>query len=97
MADLSRDDVLRLARLARLNVTDDEIEAYRTELSSILQYVEQIQATDVTGLEPTSQVTGLASVMRDDVVVDYGVTADDLLRIAPKTQDRQVKVKRMIG
>jgi aspartyl-tRNA(Asn)/glutamyl-tRNA(Gln) amidotransferase subunit C len=97
MADLSRDDVLKLARLARLEVTDEEVETYRRELSSILQYVEQIQNTDVTGLQPTSQVTGLTNVMRDDSVVDYGVTPDDLLRIAPKTKDRQVKMKRMIG
>jgi aspartyl-tRNA(Asn)/glutamyl-tRNA(Gln) amidotransferase subunit C len=97
MADLSRDDVLKLARLARLELTDEEVEKYRLELSSILQYVEQIQNTDVTGLEPTSQVTGLTNVMREDVIADYGLTPDDLLRIAPQTKDRQVKVKRMIG
>jgi aspartyl-tRNA(Asn)/glutamyl-tRNA(Gln) amidotransferase subunit C len=97
MADLSRDDVFKLARLARLELTDEEVEKYRLELSSILQYVEQIQNTDVTGLEPTSQVTGLTNVMREDVIADYGLTPDDLLRIAPQTKDRQVKVKRMIG
>ncbi|HSX31673.1 MAG TPA: Asp-tRNA(Asn)/Glu-tRNA(Gln) amidotransferase subunit GatC [Candidatus Saccharimonadales bacterium] len=97
MADLSRDDVLKLARLARLTISDQEADEYRTELSTILHYVEQLQTADVEGLQPTSQVTGLTNVMRDDVVVDYGVTPDDLLRIAPATQDRQVKVKRMIG
>ncbi|HSX30018.1 MAG TPA: Asp-tRNA(Asn)/Glu-tRNA(Gln) amidotransferase subunit GatC [Candidatus Saccharimonadales bacterium] len=96
MADLSRDDVLKLARLARLTISDDEAEQYRNELSEILQYVEQLQTANVDGLEPTSQVTGLTNVMRDDVIVDYGVTPDDLLRLAPATQDRQVKVKRMI-
>lgn len=97
MADLTRDDVLKLARLARLTITDDEIEKYRKELSEILKYVEQLQQTDVTGLEPTSQVTGLKNVMREDIVEDYGTTPDDLLRLAPKTEDRQIKVKRMIG
>jgi aspartyl-tRNA(Asn)/glutamyl-tRNA(Gln) amidotransferase subunit C len=97
MADLTRDDVLKLARLARLTITDDEIEKYRKELSEILKYVEQLQQTDVTGLEPTSQVTGLKNVMREDTVEDYGTTPDDLLRLAPKTEDRQIKVKRMIG
>jgi Asp-tRNA(Asn)/Glu-tRNA(Gln) amidotransferase C subunit len=42
-------------------------------------------------------VTGLTNVMRDDTVVDYGTTPDDLLRIVPAKQDRQIKVKRMIG
>jgi aspartyl-tRNA(Asn)/glutamyl-tRNA(Gln) amidotransferase subunit C len=97
MADLTRDDVLKLARLARLTITDEEVEKYRTELSEILQYVELLQTADVTGLEPTYQVTGLVNVTREDEVQDYGATPDDLLRIAPATQDRQVKVKRMIG
>lgn len=97
MADLTREDILKLARLARLTITDEEVEKYRTELSNILQYVEQLQTVDVTGLQPTYQVTGLTNVMRPDQVIDYGVAPDDLLRIAPATQDRQVKVKRMIG
>lgn len=97
MADLTRDDVLKLARLARLTVTDEEVEKYRLELSQILRYVEQLQSADVEGLEPTNQVTGLKNVMREDKIVDYGVTPDDLLRIAPRTQDRHIKVKRMIG
>jgi len=97
MADLSRDDVLKLARLARLTLTEEEVEKYQKELSEILKYVEQLQSADVEGLEPTSQVTGLKNVMRDDVIVDYGVTPDDLLGIAPNTEGRLLKVKRMIG
>jgi aspartyl-tRNA(Asn)/glutamyl-tRNA(Gln) amidotransferase subunit C len=97
MADLTREDVLKLARLARLTITDEEVEKYRTELSEILKYVEQLQGADVEGLEPTSQVTGLKNVMREDKIADYGVTPDDLLRIVPNTQDRYVKVKRMIS
>lgn len=88
--------MLKLARLARLDITEEEIALYQRELSSILQYVEQIQNTDVAGLSPTTQVTGLTNVMRDDEVRDYGVSADELLRQVPKTQDRQLKVKRMI-
>lgn len=97
MADLTRDDVLKLARLARLTITDEEVEKYRAELSEILKYVEQLQNADVEGLEPTSQVTGLKNVMAEDEVVDYGVAPDDLLKIAPHTEGRHVKVKRMIG
>jgi len=97
MADLTREDVLKLARLARLTITDEEVEKYRSELSEILKYVEQLQSADVDGLEPTSQVTGLKNVMREDEIVDYGVSPDDLLRITPNKQGRHVKVKRMIG
>ena len=97
MADLSRDDVLKLARLARLELSEDEIESFRKELSSVLEYVGKPKDVDVSGLKPTHQVTGLTSVMRDDVIQDYGMVPEDLLRLAPKTQDGQIKVKRMIG
>ena len=97
MADLTREDVLKLARLARLTITDEEVEKYRAELNEILKYVEQLQNADVEGLEPTSQVTGLKNVMAEDEIVDYGVSPDDLLKIAPATEGRHVKVKRMIS
>ena len=96
MAELTREEVLQLSRLARLDLTDAEVEAFRKELSDILQYVAQLDSADVQGLEPTTQVTGLKNVMRVDKVMDYGVSPDDLLRLAPKTIDRQIKVNRMM-
>jgi aspartyl-tRNA(Asn)/glutamyl-tRNA(Gln) amidotransferase subunit C len=96
MTELTRDDVLQLARLARLDLTDEEVEAFKKELSAILEYVAQLDKADVAGLEPTTQVTGLKNVMRKDEVQDYGISRDDLLRLAPKTQDGQIKVNRMI-
>ncbi|HEX8762262.1 MAG TPA: Asp-tRNA(Asn)/Glu-tRNA(Gln) amidotransferase subunit GatC [Candidatus Saccharimonadales bacterium] len=97
MTQLSREDVLKLARLARLDLTDEEVEVYRKELSQVLDYVAQLDDVDVTGLEPTSQVTGLKNVMREDTIIDYGVSPQALLRLAPQSQDGHVKVKRMIG
>ncbi|HEY5667703.1 MAG TPA: Asp-tRNA(Asn)/Glu-tRNA(Gln) amidotransferase subunit GatC [Candidatus Saccharimonadales bacterium] len=97
MTELTREDVLKLARLARLDLTDDEVEAFRKEMSAILEYVAQLNDADVAGLEPTTQVTGLKNVMREDSVLDYGISSEDLLRLAPKTQDGQIKVNRMIG
>jgi len=97
MTKLTREDVLKLARLSRLSLTDKEVDEYLQELQNVLQYVEQLKDVDVTGLQPTSQVTGLTNVMREDTVKDYGVGRDDLLRLAPQAQDDQLKVKRMIG
>lgn len=97
MAKLSRDDVLKLARLARISYSDEEVDEYREELSAILQYVEQLAGVDVTGLKPTNQVTGLTNVMRTDEVKDYGYRPQDLLKNVPKTQDNHIRVKRMIG
>lgn len=97
MSKLTREDILKLARLARLDVTDEEAEGLERELSEILQYVEKLQSVDITGLKPTNQVTGLTNVMRDDVIHEYGYKVDDLLAMAPHVQDKQIKVKRMIG
>lgn len=96
MTKLSRDDVFKLARLARLDLTEEEAELYRTQLHAILQYVDQLANVDVEDLKPTIQVGGLKNVMRDDTVVDYGISPEELLRLAPKSQDGQIKVKRMI-
>jgi len=97
MAQLTRDDVLRLARLARIELEEDEIEKFAQEFSAILQYVEQLQSVDVDGLEPTSQVTGLKNVMRSDEVIDYGYKAKKLLENVPKVEKDLIKVKRMVG
>jgi len=97
MADLSRDDVLKLASLARISLTDDEVDEFSSELSAILQYVEQLANVNVDGLKPTNQVTGLTNVMRDDEVKDYGYAAADLLKNVPNVKDNQLQVKRMIA
>ncbi len=97
MAKLTREDILKLAQLARLGLTDEEVDSFKVELSEILQYVEQLSGADVAGLEPTSQVTGLTNVTRPDEVHDYGYQPLDLLKNVPETQDNLIKVKRMIG
>lgn len=97
MTKLSREEVLKLAQLARLALTDDEVEEFGKELSDILQYVEQLQQVDISGLKPTNQVTGLVNVMRDDKVRDYGYAARDLLENVPEVQDDMIKVNRMVG
>ena len=97
MSKLTREEVLKLAHLARLAINDDEVEEFQRELSEILQYVEQLQAVDISGLEPTNQVTGLTNVMRQDMEHDYGYAPRDLLKNVPAVQGDQIKVKRMIA
>jgi aspartyl-tRNA(Asn)/glutamyl-tRNA(Gln) amidotransferase subunit C len=96
MSKLSRDDVLKLAQLSRIKLTDIEIEQYREELSSILEYVDKLNSVDVSGLEPTYQVTGLKNVMRKDEIHDYGYKTENLLKNAPAVKDGQFKVKRVL-
>lgn len=96
MANLSREDVLKLAQLARLHLNDDEVKQFQSEISSILKYVEQLHEVELDDLEPTYQVTGLKNAMRADVEKDYGVSPEELLKNAPATEDGQIKVKRVL-
>lgn len=96
MSKLTREDVLKLARLSRLKLSEEEINKFQTELSEILEYVEQLDQVDVTGLEPTYQVTGLKNIARKDEIIDYAAQPDALLKNAPAVQDNQFKVKRVL-
>lgn len=96
MTTFSRDDVLKLARLARLSLSNAEAESFSKEISEVLSYVEKLQSADVSGLEPTVQVTGLSNVMREDTVKQYQAHPEDLLKNAPSVQGTSIRVKRVI-
>jgi aspartyl-tRNA(Asn)/glutamyl-tRNA(Gln) amidotransferase subunit C len=63
---IDREQVLHVAKLARLRLTDDEVERMATELSGILEHVERISELDLDGVEPTSHVVALENVFRPD-------------------------------
>jgi aspartyl-tRNA(Asn)/glutamyl-tRNA(Gln) amidotransferase subunit C len=64
---IHREQVLHVAKLARLKLTDDEVEKMTGELSQILEHVERMEALDLDGVEPTSHVVALENVLRKDV------------------------------
>jgi len=64
---IERNQVLHVARLARLRLDDDEVERMREELSGILDHVEMLSELDLEGVEPTSHVIELENVLREDV------------------------------
>lgn len=83
MATLSDDDVRHIAKLARLNLSEDEVKKFATELTSILEMVDQLQEVDTEGVEPQLQATGLTNSMRDDEIKECDVTPDELLECSP--------------
>lgn len=97
MTKLTRDDVLKLARLSRLKLTEAEILRFTKEITAILEYVAQLQRIDLKDYQPTTQVTGLVNVMRADAIIDYGTTPQELLQNAPAVEKHHFKVKRMLG
>jgi len=97
MAKISSEDILKLAKLSKLQLSEAEIEKFKDEISAILDYVEKLSSVDTEGLEPTSQVTGLENVTRSDEIIDYSAKPKELLSNAPSTEKNQFKVKRILG
>ncbi len=92
---LSKKQVEHIATLCRIKLSEKEKEKFKTELSSILDFVEQLNKVDVTGIEPTAQITGLKNVKRLDKVKPFA-KPDKLIEQAPEKKDRFVKVKQVI-
>ena len=97
MSTLTRQDVQRIADLARLELTAEELDLFTRQLGDILTYVEQIRALDTTGVAPTSQVLN-RPVDRDDAPAPT-LSREDLLRNAPDAslEAGLFKVPRVIG
>jgi aspartyl-tRNA(Asn)/glutamyl-tRNA(Gln) amidotransferase subunit C len=79
---LDRDAVSHIARLARINVADGELDNLAGELSQILSFVEQLNSVDTTGVEPMVGVGSVMAPLRDDVVTD-GAQAEAVVSNAP--------------
>jgi aspartyl-tRNA(Asn)/glutamyl-tRNA(Gln) amidotransferase subunit C len=96
MAELTHEDILKLARLSRLKLTDAEAEEFQKEISAILGYVQMLDKVDTAGLKPTYQVTGLKNVARKDEIINYGVSQEDLLKNLPGRDKNYIKVRKML-
>lgn len=89
---LSKTEVEKIARLARLRLTDEEVERYRGELSAILGYIDQLNEVDTKGVTPTAQVTGLVNRVAVDEVRNQPRT-EELLAGVPAREGDSIKVK----
>lgn len=87
--------VRRIARLARIKITDEEATALQKELSGILDWVKQLEEVDTNGVEPMTRVTPMTLKKRADVVTD-GDRADDIVRNAPVTDDHFFVVPKVV-
>jgi aspartyl-tRNA(Asn)/glutamyl-tRNA(Gln) amidotransferase subunit C len=92
---LDREDVIKIAHLARLQVAEDEISATTERLSSILGMIEQLQAAPTDGIEPMAHPTDAVQRLRPDVVTEDN-HRDDYQKIAPATEDGLYLVPKVI-
>ena len=92
---IDRSAVDHVARLARLDLSEEERSRMQVELSAILDHAERIQALDLDDLEPTSHPVPLKNMMRPDEVTD-SLPQDEALSNAPAAEDGRFRVPRII-
>ena len=87
-------DVEHVAKLARLELTDEEKELYTKQLGDVLKYVDQMNEVDTSNVKPMAQVVDLVNVMREDVV-HYEQTKEELMANAPDEENGFFKVPKI--
>lgn len=91
---ISKEEVQHIAKLARLGLTEQEIEKFQKELSSILGYIEKLKEVDIEGVEPTSHSVLVENVARDDEINEkLKMKNEKLMALAPEKKDNFIKVK----
>ena len=96
---ITREDVVRVAELAYLDLSEDELEKYRRQIDEILDYIGKLNELDTSGVEPMAQVLAddqaADATMREDLVVPSAV-AEDVLRQAPDPKPPYFRVPKVI-
>jgi len=94
--NISRDEVAHLAKLARLAVTDDELDVFAGQLDQILDSVAKVSEVAAADVPPTSHAVPLTNVFRQDVVVP-GLSQQQALAGAPAAEEGRFRVPRILG
>jgi aspartyl-tRNA(Asn)/glutamyl-tRNA(Gln) amidotransferase subunit C len=92
---ISRADVQHVARLARLALTDEELDRYQAQLGVILEEVEKIKQLPTDGVPPTAHAVPMSNVWRPDTVVP-GLSSEQALAGAPEVEQERFRVPRII-
>ena len=92
---VDRATVLRIARLARVAITDEEAQRLESELSGILDWVAQLDELDTANVEPMTRAEAMTMKLRKDEVTD-GFCADDIVKNAPEEDDHYFVVPKIV-
>jgi len=93
---LGRDDVAHVAALARLSLTEEELDRFTGQLARVIDHARDVAALDVTEVEPTAHPVPMRNVLRPDEVGEC-LDRHEVLAAAPESEDRRFKVPRIVG
>jgi aspartyl-tRNA(Asn)/glutamyl-tRNA(Gln) amidotransferase subunit C len=92
---LTLEEVRHISKLSRLSLSEEEAELYATQLSNVIDYVEQLNGLDTSSINPTSHVIPLDNVMADDVL-RLSLSRGEALRNAPDATEKFYRVPKII-
>tara|TARA_Y100001968_G_C19239550_1_gene658701 strand:+ start:211 stop:498 length:288 start_codon:yes stop_codon:yes gene_type:complete len=95
MSKITSGDVEKVAKLARLNLSKDEIDSYTNQLEKILDYIEQLDSVNTEGIPPTTRAVEVINKVRDDKV-DKTTVREELLDLAPLREGDFFKVPKIL-
>jgi len=87
MSKLDIQTIEHIAKLSKLELAEEEKKLYSEQLSSVLDYVEQLSEVDTENVEPTANITGLENVFREDAVEEGGISHTEIEKNAPEFKD----------
>lgn len=93
---LSHEEVRKIAELAKLELTDDEVALYAGQLSDVLEYFQRLQQVDTSHIPPTASVLPLKNIFRADVPAEP-LSPEEVVANAAAAQDNQFKVNAVFG
>ena len=94
--NITREEIDHLAELSNFSLSSEEAESLGSDLENIIKYISQLDELDTEGVEPTYQVFEMENVWRDDEIKPQDATREELLALAPESQEDQIKVPKVL-
>ena len=93
---ITKEDVLHLAKVSNISLSEDQIEPLMKDLDNIVGYISQLDELDTEDVEPTYQCFDMKNVWREDVIEDFEANREDLLGLTVESEDNQIKVPKVL-
>ena len=93
---ITKEDVLHLAKLSNISLSEEQIEPLKKDLDSIVEYISQLDELDTEGVEPTYQCFDMQNVWREDEIGEFEADREDLLNLTVESEDHQIKVPKVL-
>ena len=93
---ITREDVLHLAELSNISLSEEQIEPLIRDLGNIVNYFSQLDELNTENVEPTYQCFDMQNVWREDAIEEFEANREDLLNLTVESEDHQIKVPRVL-